>query len=277
MRVRRPPRLRPSRRAARESFRRGVYLLPSLFTVANLFFGFWAIIDAINGHLERAPWLIIIAGILDGLDGRIARLTRATSEFGKEYDSLADVVSFGMAPAILAYQWGLRDMGRWGLAAAFLFLVAGSIRLARFNIKAHLADRRFFTGLAIPGGAGALTVMVLLDPEPVVDLRLKVVVCLFVFIVSVLMVSNIPYRSFKEINLRRRWPVWGIFVIALVLALATALGRQAMALLLGTYIVSGPIEAVIRRLRHRPLPTAERPQAEEVPGAPVTPANAEHS
>jgi CDP-diacylglycerol--serine O-phosphatidyltransferase len=275
MSVRRPRRMRPPRRPARESFRRGIYLLPSLFTVGNLFFGFWAVVDAINGRLDRAPWLILAAGLLDGLDGRIARLTHATSDFGKEYDSLADVVSFGVAPAILAYQWGLHDMGHWGLAAAFLFLVAGSIRLARFNIKAQAADRRFFTGLAIPGGAGALTLMVLLDPEPVVDLRLKIVVCMFVFLISVLMVSNIPYRSFKEINLRRRWPVWAIFVIALVLALATALGRQAMALLLGIYVLSGPLEAGVRRLRHRPLPTTQ-PRPEEVPGAPRAPADPEH-
>ena len=278
MRVRRSHRAHPPRRAARESVRRGIYLLPSLFTVANLFFGFWAIIDAISGRLDRAPWWILVAGALDGLDGRIARLTNSTSEFGKEYDSLADVVSFGVAPAVLAYQWGLRDMGRWGLAATFLFVVAGSLRLARFNVKAHVADRRFFTGLAIPGGAGALTLMVLLDTEPVVDQRLKIIVCLFVFLISVLMVSNIPYRSFKEINLRRRWPVWGIFIIALLVVSATA--RQAMALMLGAYVVSGPIEAAVRRLRHKPLSTplsAPSPVAEELNGAPVAPDNPEHS
>jgi CDP-diacylglycerol--serine O-phosphatidyltransferase len=276
MRVRRPPRSRAPRRPTRESFRRGIYLLPSLFTVANLFFGFWAVIDAINGRLDRAPWLILLAGLLDGLDGRIARLTHSTSEFGKEYDSLADVVSFGVAPAILAYQWGLRDMGRWGLATVFLFLVAGSVRLARFNVKAHVADRRFFTGLAIPGGAGALTLMVLLDPEPVVDQRLKVVVCLFVFLVSVLMVSNIPYRSFKTINLRRRWPAWAFFVIAVVVVLIYLFPIRAMALMLGLYIVSGPVGALVRLLRHRPTVTAPPLHPEEIAGAPAAPANPEH-
>ena len=274
MRVRRSERTRAPRRPPRESVRKGVYLFPTLFTVANLFFGFWAIIDAINGRLDRAPWWILVAGALDGLDGRIARLTHSTSEFGKEYDSLADVVSFGVAPAVLAYQWGLRDMGRWGLAVTFLFVVAGSVRLARFNVKAHLADRRFFTGLAIPGGAGALTLMVLLDPVPVVDQRLKIFVCLFVFLISVLMVSNIPYRSFKEINLRRRWPVWAIFVIALLLVSATA--RQGMALMLGAYIVSGPLEALIRRVRHKPLPAPVPPQPEELTDVPAVPPHPEH-
>jgi CDP-diacylglycerol--serine O-phosphatidyltransferase len=271
MRVRRLRRVRPARRPGGASLRRGVYLLPSLFTVANLFFGFWAVIDSINGRLDRAPWWILVAGVLDGLDGRIARLTHATSDFGKEYDSLADVVSFGVAPAILAYQWGLHDMGRWGLAATFLFLVAGSLRLARFNVAAAAADRRFFTGLAIPGGAGALTLMVLLDPKPVMDQRLKVLVCVFVFVVSVLMVSNIPYRSFKEINLRRRWPVWGIFVLAILVVSVTA--RQAIALMLGAYIASGPIEAVIRRLRRK---SAAADRSDELSRGSATPADADH-
>lgn len=251
-------RRRPGRRPARESLRRGIYVLPSLFTVGNMLCGFAAVLYALHSQLERAGWLIILAGLLDGLDGRIARLTNSTSEFGKEYDSLADVVSFGVAPAILAYQWGLRGVGRWGWAVAFLFLVAGSVRLARFNVKASLGDRRFFTGLPIPGGAGALTMMVLvaINLEVAVPRALSIAASVFVFIVSVLMVSTIPYRSFKDYNLRQRWPATAFFVIALVVALIAFTALPAMALLLSVYLVAGPAEYLVRRLRSHPAATA---------------------
>ncbi len=255
MRPGRPRRRRAMRRPARESLRRGIYLLPSLFTVGNMLCGFAAVLYALHDQLERAGYLILIAGFLDGLDGRIARLTHSTSEFGKEYDSLADVVSFGMAPAILAYQWGLRGVGHWGWAAAFLFLVAGSVRLARFNVKAATADRRFFTGLPIPCGAGALTLMVLVavNLEVVVDRPLAVAASIFVFLVSVLMVSTVPYRSFKDYDLRQRWPAAAFFVIAAVVAAVVFTTVPALALLLGGYLVAGPAGYLLRRLRRRPV------------------------
>ncbi len=270
------PRRRAARRPARESLRRGIYVLPSLFTVGNMLCGFAAVLYALHGQLERAGWLIILAGLLDGLDGRIARMTNSTSEFGKEYDSLADVVSFGVAPAILAYQWGLWGVGRWGWAAAFMFLVAGSVRLARFNVKAGLGDRRFFTGLPIPGGAGALTMMVLvaLYFDLSVPRALSVFASVFVFLVSVLMVSTIPYRSFKEYNLRQRWPATAFFVIALVVAVIAFTPLPAMALLLSVYLVAGPVEYVLRRLRRRPAAAAQPLQ----PAAkPAPPAHADNS
>ena len=260
-------RRRPGRRPARESLRRGIYVLPSLFTVGNMLCGFAAVLYAIHDHLERAGWLIILAGLLDGLDGRIARLTKSTSEFGKEYDSLADVVSFGVAPAILVYLWGLRDVGRWGWAAAFMFLVAGSVRLARFNVKAGVSDRRFFTGLPIPGGAGALTLMVLVALQLGIHVgrASSAVASVFVFLVSVLMVSTIPYRSFKEYNLRQRWPATAFFVIALIVAVIAFTPLPAMALLLSVYLVAGPAECLLRRLRRPPV-TAPEP----LPAAPET-------
>lgn len=246
------PRPRLFRRPAPEHLRRGIYLLPSLFTVANLFFGFWAIIDAINGHLERAGWLIFLAGVLDGLDGRIARLAHASSNFGREYDSLADVISFGVAPAILAYQWGLRDMGRWGLVVAFLFVVAGSVRLARFNVKVEQSDPRFFTGLPIPGGAGATVLLVLVDPTPVLDPRFKIVVGLYLLLIALLMVSNVPYRTFKDINLRRRWPATLFFVIAVIVAMIAVTPVTTLAVMLGAYLIAGPVEWLLQRSRRRP-------------------------
>jgi CDP-diacylglycerol--serine O-phosphatidyltransferase len=253
MRVRRERRTRPARRPARDSLRRGIYLLPSLFTVGNMLCGFAAVLYTLHDQLERAGWLILLAALLDALDGRIARLTRSTSEFGKEYDSLADVVSFGIAPALLAYQWGLRGMGRWGWAAAFLFLVAGSVRLARFNVKASTADRRFFVGLPIPGGAGAVTLMVLVAPEPLVERPLAAAASLFVFLVSILMVSTIPYRSFKDFNLRQRWPATAFFTLAAIVAVIAFSPLPAMALLLGSYLIAGPVELAIRKLRRRPV------------------------
>jgi CDP-diacylglycerol--serine O-phosphatidyltransferase len=277
MRVRRRTRpLRP-RRPARESLRRGIYLLPSLFTVGNMLCGFASILHALHNRLALAGWLILLAGVLDGLDGRIARLTRATSEFGKEYDSLADVVSFGIAPAFLAYQWALEGVGRWGWAAAFLFLVAGSVRLARFNVKAGHTDRRFFVGLPIPGGAGALTLMVLvgIDLEMTVTRGVAVAASLFVFVVSVLMVSTIPYRSFKEFNLRQRWPATAFFLFALIVAVLAFSPLPAMAFLLAAYLVDGPAEVVLRKLRRKPAP-ANQPGTLQVTGA-HTPSNPDHS
>jgi CDP-diacylglycerol--serine O-phosphatidyltransferase len=251
-RIRLRPRPRLFRPPAPEHLRRGIYLLPSLFTVANLFFGFWAIIDAINGNLERAGWLIFLAGMLDGLDGRIARLAHASSNFGREYDSLADVISFGVAPAILAYQWALRDMGRWGLVVGFLFVVAGSVRLARFNVKVEQSDPRYFTGLPIPGGAAAIVMLVLVDPEPVIDPRFKVLVGLYLLLIALLMVSNIPYRTFKEVNLRRRWPATLFFVIAVIVAMIAATPVTTLAVMLCAYLIAGPVEWLLRRLRQRP-------------------------
>jgi len=252
-RVRRP---RTARRSRRESLRRGIYVIPSLFTVGNMLCGFASVLYALHDQLERAAYLIMLAGLLDGLDGRIARLTHSTSEFGKEYDSLADVVSFGVAPAILAYQWGLRGLGRWGWGVAFLFLVAGSVRLARFNVKAGAADRRFFTGLPIPTGAGALTLMVLVATtfELQADRPIAIGAAVFVLLVSILMVSTIPYRSGKEFNLRQRWPATAFFTIAAVVAVIVFTPVPALALLLGAYLVAGPAEYLARRLRRRRTP-----------------------
>ncbi len=259
----RPP--RAARRPRRESLRRGIYIIPSLFTVGNMLCGFASVLYALHDQLEWAAYLIMIAGFLDGLDGRIARLTHATSEFGKEYDSLADVISFGIAPAILAYQWGLRGLGRWGWGVAFLFLVAGSVRLARFNVKAGVSDRRFFTGLPIPAGAGALTLMVLVATtfELAVDRPIAIAAAAFVLLVSLLMVSTIPYRSGKEINLRQRWPAAAFFTIAVFVAAVVFTTIPALALLLGTYLVAGPAEYLARRLRRRA-------PAQDVPHVQVT-------
>lgn len=241
----RAPRLR--RRSERLGLRRGVYVLPTLFTVANVFCGFLSIVAATNQQFGRAATFILIAIIADILDGRIARLTGSTSSFGEVYDSLADVISFGVAPALLAYRWGLVDVPRFGIAAAFLFLVAGSIRLARFSSRAH--DSRVFSGLPIPAAAGAVALLVLLSPEPVRHPALIPVAGAFVLCLSLLMVSNLPYRSFKDVDLRRRWPATTVFAIALVLVIT--LSPHVLSLLCALYILSAPVAVVTRRLRRR--------------------------
>lgn len=251
----RPYRLRRLSRPRAESLRRGIYIIPTLFTVGNMLAGFTSILFALNGRIETAAWLVLLAGVLDGLDGRVARLANVTSEFGREYDSLADVVSFGVAPAVLVYQWGLWGMGRWGWMAGFLFLVAGSVRLARFNVKSALEDSSRFTGLPIPGGAGALTMMVLVAPEPVVNRPVTIAVWAFVLTISFLMVSTIPYRSYKDVNLRRRFPATAFFLMALVLAVVAVWPVPTLATLAVVYLLSGPIEMLRRRRRRSSEPS----------------------
>jgi len=241
------------RRTGEPRLRRGIYLIPSLFTVANIFCGFLSIIessrghfDANQGHFERAAILILIAIIADILDGRIARMTGAITSFGESYDSLADVISFGIAPALLAFQWGLWEVPRIGGAVAFLFLVAGSIRLARFSSVSH--DSVDFSGLPIPAGAGAIAMMVLLSPTPVQHRYFIPVVVVMVLCLALLMVSNLPYRSGKKLDLRRQWPAPTVFVIALVISLIT-LDPRLLSVLAALYILSAPVTVLTRKLR----------------------------
>lgn len=264
MSERRTYRFRRPRRPRAESLRRGIYIIPTLFTVGNMLAGFTSILFSLNGRIETAAWLILLAGILDGLDGRVARLAKVTSEFGKEYDSLADVVSFGVAPAVLVYQWGLWGMGRWGWMAGFLFLVAGSVRLARFNVKSAGEDSSRFTGLPIPGGAGALTMMVLVTPEPVVNRPVTIAVWAFVLTISFLMVSTVPYRSYKDLNLRRRFPATAFFLMAVVLAVIAVWPVPTLAALAVVYLLSGLIESLRRKPARAdaPPPPKETPRAE---------------
>ncbi len=228
--------------ARRRNLRKGIYIIPSLFTVGNVFCGFFSLVETMRGHMERAAVLVLVAIVADVLDGRIARLTRTTTEFGKAYDSLADVISFGTAPAVLAMQWGLWQRPKLGLSVAFLFLVAGSIRLARFNTRAASPDH--FDGLPIPAGAGAVALLVLISPEPVQNPYFLWVVAGFVLCLSLLMVSNLPYRSFKDIDVRKRWPATTLFLIAFVFSMIVFARSKVLAILLAAYILSAPLAVV---------------------------------
>ena len=227
---------------------RGFYLIPSLFTVANIFCGFLSIVASSRDQFERASILILIAIFADVLDGRIARLTGTVTQFGEEFDSLADVTSFGVAPALLAFQWGLWEVPRVGMAVAFLFLVAGSIRLARFS--AVDSDSLDFVGLPIPAGAGSIAMLVLTSPTPVTHPAFIPVVVAFVLGLSLLMVSNLPYPSFKGVNLRRKWPAPTLFLIALAFSLIT-LTPHFLSILAAIYILSAPVTVLTRKVRHR--------------------------
>lgn len=254
----RVPKLR--RRKDRSRLRRGVYIVPSLFTVANIFCGFLSILHSSRGDYEWAALLILMAIVADILDGRIARLTGATSTFGEIYDSLADVISFGVAPALLSFHWGLWEVPRIGMAFAFLYLVAASIRLARFSSREH--DDHTFQGLPTPAGAGAIAMLVLVSPTPVQHPYFIPVVVVFVLCLALLMVSNLPYRTFKDINLRKQWPAPTLFAIAVAFSLIT-LTPHVLSIFAAIYILSAPAQVLRSKTIGRKKRTGPKADTEE--------------
>ena len=230
---------------------RGVYILPNLFTTASIFIGFYAILSASQGQFFRAAVCIVVAHICDGLDGRIARLTNTTSAFGVQYDSLADLVAFGVSPAILIYYWALQPFGAWGWLAASLFVVCGALRLARFNAQAGVSKSHDFVGLPIPAAADLLAATVLLYDyfNVPADSSRYVLVPILVYSLALLMVSNVPYYSFKDINVRSRQP-FSMLVAAVILVMLIIAEPQVM--LFGgmlIYGLSGPIKGLVGWLR----------------------------
>ncbi len=249
----------------RGQVRRGAYLIPSLFTIGNLVLGFYAIIVGLRGDFERAVPLIFVAALVDGLDGRLARVTQTASDFGREFDSLADIVTFGVAPALLIHAWGLHELGRIGWLLPTFFLLCTAIRLARFNVHTRAADPRFFVGLPAPAAAGALgSLLFFADFVDRPELRSASIVGLAAAAVALglLMVSTFRYYSFKELDPRRRWT----FRIALPLAVAVllfALQPAAVFLLVsGTYALIGPSLWLRGKLR-RKEPLVAPPEARE--------------
>ena len=239
---------------------RGVYLLPNLFTTANLFAGFFSIISAVNGKFEVAAITVFVAMVLDSLDGRVARLTNTQSAFGAEYDSLSDMVAFGVAPAMLAYSWALSGLGNVGLAISFIYVACAALRLARFNTQIGTVDSRYFIGLASPAAAGVVAgtvwaVWTLGEKSGVAggDLPI-VVVMLFALLVAaagLLMVSNFKYNSFKKLDLKGRVPF--VAILAIVLGFAVVFSDPARIWLLAflAYAVSGPLQYLLRLRKHK--------------------------
>ena len=246
-------------------FQRGASILPSLFTTGNLFLGFWSIVKALDARFAEAALLVGGAVILDMLDGRIARLTNTQSEFGAQLDSLADAVSFGVAPALLAYCWALSTFPRAGWPAAFLFLACGVLRLARFNVQRHVVDARFFVGLAIPAGAAQIAAIVFAFPEPPTERWQAVLVLALVVVLAFLMVSTFRYRSFKGVDLRRRRSYITLVGIALFFLLVASHPEGSVLALTSLYSVSGPLAWAASALRRRSHPGEPRAADEPQP------------
>jgi CDP-diacylglycerol--serine O-phosphatidyltransferase len=235
-------------------FRRGAAILPSLFTTGNLFLGFWSIIRAIHAEYELAAPLIFWAIVLDMLDGRIARMTGTTSEFGGELDSLADLISFGVAPALLAYSWAFAPVPRAGWLAAFLFLCCGALRLARFNVQRHSLDGRFFVGLPIPAAAGQVAAVVALLPAPLTERPAAMAGLAAVVALAFLMVSTFRYRSFKGVDLKSRRSYVSVVGIAVALVVLFLHTEGVLVTLTTLYVLSGPSAYLFGLLRRRGAP-----------------------
>jgi CDP-diacylglycerol--serine O-phosphatidyltransferase len=233
-------------------FRRGVYLLPSLFTLANLFCGYACVVHAMRRDFDTAALFIGIAMVLDTLDGFIARLTNSSTAFGLEFDSLADVISFGLAPAILAFSWGLWPLKRLGWAAGFLFVTAAAMRLARFNIQSTaVADKRYFVGMPSPAAAAITASTVYLYPAGLVDYREALPALAMVLVPAVLMVSTLRFRSIKTIQLGWQRSYLKLFAGAIVIAAITSYPRVALVVLAYAYLASAFIGYTWTRLRRR--------------------------
>ena len=236
-----------AKRFQKENLRRGIYVLPNMFTTMNLFCGFYAIIASIDGKFVAAAIAIIIAGVFDNLDGKIARATGTTSKFGIEYDSLADLMSFGLAPGLMIYLWALKPLGRIGWLAAFLFMVCGALRLARFNTQVGTVSSERFVGLPIPAAAGMNAVTILIfDKLNIAGSAHAILVLIMLYALSFLMVSSIKYNSFKKPELFRKMNFNSLVVAVLIFIFIASQPAIALFLCGVLYVLSGPFSTLKR-------------------------------
>lgn len=230
---------------------KGVYLLPNLFTTAALFAGFFAIISGMKGNFEAAGLAVIVAQLLDGFDGRVARMTNTTSAFGVQYDSLSDMVSFGLAPALVIFSWGLEPLGKLGWAAAFLYAACAALRLARFNTQVEVVDNKFFVGLASPPAAAILATTVWLWHDVVPPYEVSILVALATICIGLLMVSNVSYTSFKGVNFRGRVP-FAVMLVALLIFTVVIIDPPTVLLAMAClYCISGPAMWIFRLVKSK--------------------------
>ena len=245
--------------------RRGIYLLPNAFTTAGLFFGFYAIVMAMNLKFDLAAIGIFAAMVLDAVDGRVARLTNTQSEFGAQYDSLADMVSFGAAPALVIYEWSLRGLGKWGWLAAFVYCAGGALRLARFNTNITVVDKRYFQGLPSPAAAALVAGFVwLMDDLGFAGTELAWSAWIITLFAGLTMVTNVPFYSFKDVNFRKSVPFIAIFVIVLVYV---AISSDPPKVLFGLFILYGLSGYVVyfwRLIKGRPVSIVQT--EDDIPG-----------
>lgn len=241
--------------------RRGIYLLPNLLTLGALFAGFYAIIAGMNGDFNKAGWAILIAAVLDGLDGRVARMTNTQSAFGAQFDSLSDMVSFGVAPALIMFSWALSSLGEAGWAASFIYMSCAALRLARFNVQLGTVDKRFFVGLQSPIAAGLVTFVAWVGFKYQVEITPFIAFCAAVLtaFTGILMISNYRYYSFKEIHFRGTVP-YVVFLMAVVLLVVIA--QNPHEVLLGMcliYAMTGPFIWIYRRVKSKSRKSTEEP------------------
>jgi CDP-diacylglycerol---serine O-phosphatidyltransferase len=251
------PELSEKRVEKAESIKKGIYILPNLFTTGSMFAGFYSMVASLNGNFEVAALWIFASAVFDGLDGKVARLTGTTSKFGVEYDSLADLVSFGVTPGLMMYAWALKPFGRLGWLAAFLFVVCGALRLARFNVQVNTVESKRFVGLPIPAAASMVAATVLLFHHfgwPSSYKRLAIIV--LIYLLAFLMVSSFRYYSFKDPALIKRQP-FGFLLLAVVLLIVVAAEPAAMTFtIMLCYVMSGPLGFVFSWPRRRRLEKA---------------------
>lgn len=232
--------------------KKGVYLLPNVLTLCGLFCGFFAVLATLNGNYLHAAWAIVIANIFDGLDGWIARLTNTTTRFGIELDSLSDLVTFGVAPAVMVYKWALMPFGRIGWAAAFLFVACGALRLARYNVQTGQSSSKAFKGMPIPGAATVLASIVIFYYEFWTGLPEKnILFLIIVILLSLLMVSTLRYHALKEIDFKERKPFWMLIVFVLVLFVILVHPSTAIFIFAMLYLFWGIIENIYLFVRQR--------------------------
>ncbi|QSX29200.1 CDP-diacylglycerol--serine O-phosphatidyltransferase [Shewanella cyperi] len=231
---------------------RGIYLLPNLFTTAGLFSGFYAVIASMNGHFESAAVAVFVAMLCDGLDGRVARLTNTQSEFGAEYDSMADMVSFGMAPALIAYNWALSDLGKVGWLAAFIYCAGAALRLARFNTQVGVADKRYFQGLASPAAAAVIAGSVWAGNQyQIAPQSISYLFTLLTAMTGLLMVSNFRYHSFKEVDWRGKVNFIVMLLVVGVFVVISVEPALVLCAIFYLYALSGPVITIrsVRKLK----------------------------
>lgn len=237
-------------------------MLPSLFTSASMFGGFYAIIAAIQGRYEAASVAILLSCLFDALDGKIARFTNTSSHFGTEYDSLSDLVAFGVAPGVLAFQWALEPFGRLGWLASFMYVICGALRLARFNVQKDTLEAKYFKGLPIPAAASFIASFVLFTTAlgGLPGTR-HILIIVLIYLLSFLMVSTVDYLSFKQIELKKRKPFNVLVAIILILIVIAYKPRIMLFFILAIYILLGPVISVFRFHKKR---TVNKTHLEEI-------------
>jgi len=233
--------------------RRSIYLLPNLVTTAALFAGFYAIVQAVNARFEQAAVAIFVAMVLDGLDGRVARMTKTQSEFGADYDSLSDMVSFGAAPALVMYVWALKDLGNAGWIPAFVYCAAAAVRLARFNTNLQVVDKRFFQGLPSPAAAALVAGFIWVADDFGIDRVdwIRYIAFVTTLFAGITMVVTIPFYSFKDFNLMKRVPFWVVPLVIGGITLIAARPAMVLFLMFVAYSLSGYVSWAVRRIRKR--------------------------